>query len=348
MPEYVSKWHISLSSLQSANFYIDIKLCLNQFVHGLPNIAAFNTLWADLQNHVTAAGDRDFGAFVSLTETTLELDSIFRSILHTNQVHSHPPPQQSIPSSVPTTTPSVPAPAPPILSTPHSAAVPYSAKLCSNCGLRGHLAPTCFKAGGGMEGQRAEYKKDRNKVVAMLLADLDDSINSLDESELESNAPVTELFSESIVPNTLDDHIIIPNTANYSVSPESAFISQNDNIHRDLYPLCEPSEFLPCAFAGFFELEHTAYLSLGNRFNLCLDSGCTDHIITDSNLFQNYDTAGAVEIGTANCGSLSAKASGNVSFWVPFDGRLVIFTLKGCLHAPNAPLNLLLVGTLNA
>ena len=244
MPEYVSKWHISLSCLQSANFYIDIKLCLNQFVHGLPNIAAFNTLWADLQNHVTAAGDCDFGAFVSLTETTLELDSIFRSILHTNQVHSHPPPQQSIPSSVPTTTPSVPAPAPPILSTPHSAAVPYSAKLCSNCGRRGHLAPTCFKAGGGMEGQRAEYKKDRNKVVAMLLADLDDSINSLDESELESNAPVTELFSESIVPNTLDDHIIIPNTANYSVSPESAFISQNDNIHRDLYPLCEPSEFL--------------------------------------------------------------------------------------------------------
>ena len=64
-------------------------------------------------------------------------------------------------------TPSVPAPAPPILSTPHRAAVSYSAKLCSNCGHRGHLAPTCFEAGGGMEGQRAEYKKDRNKVIVM-------------------------------------------------------------------------------------------------------------------------------------------------------------------------------------
>ena len=87
-----------------------------------------------------------------ITETTLELDSIFRSILPTNRVHPHPPPQHSIPPSVPTTTPSAPAPIPPIPSTSHSA-VPYSAKLCSNCGRRGHLAPTCFEAGGSMEGQ---------------------------------------------------------------------------------------------------------------------------------------------------------------------------------------------------
>ena len=67
MLEYVSKWRIGLSCLQLANFYIDIILCLNQFVCGLPNIAAFNTLQAELPNHVIAAGDHDFGAFISLS-----------------------------------------------------------------------------------------------------------------------------------------------------------------------------------------------------------------------------------------------------------------------------------------
>ena len=79
MPEYVSKWRISLSCLQSANFYINIKLCLNQFFRGLPNIAAFNSLRADLPNRVTTAGDRDFGAFVSLTET---VTNFFLSSFH--------------------------------------------------------------------------------------------------------------------------------------------------------------------------------------------------------------------------------------------------------------------------
>jgi hypothetical protein len=78
-----------------------------------------------------------------------------------------------------------------------------------------------------------------------------------------------------------------------------------------------------------------------------LDSGCTDHIITDQQLFQTYDESGAVDIGTANCGLLSAKASGNVSFHVPYEDRFFVFTLCGCLHAPDAPLNLLSVGALN-
>ena len=56
-----------------------------------------------------------------------------------------------------------------------------------------------------------------------------------------------------------------------------------------------------------------------------------------------YDMSGAVEIGTANCGSLLAKASGDVSFHVPYEDRFVIFTLQ----APDAPINLLSVGALN-
>jgi hypothetical protein len=123
--------------------------------------------------------------------------------------------------------------------------------------------------------------------------------------------------------------------------------AQNDILHRDLYKLCEPLEPPSFAFHNTSKLDHTAYLSLGGRFNSCLDLGCMDHIITDCRLFQTYDTSGAVEIGTTNCGSLSAKASGDVSFRVPFQDRFIIFTLRGCLHAPDALLHLLSVSALN-
>jgi hypothetical protein len=221
-------------------------------------------------------------------------------------------------------------------------AIPYSSKLCSNCGRKGHLVPTCFEPGGGMEGRRADFKRDRNKVVAMLLADLDDSLAS---AETEPQTPPMASNIDSLPADTLDDHVLIPTMANLSVS--TTLLAQNDILHRDIYELCEPLKPPPFAFHNTSELNHTAYLSLGGRFNSCLDSGCTDHIITDRRLFQTYDTSGAVEIGTANCGSLSAKASGDVSFRVPFRDRFVIFTLRGCLHAPDAPLHLLSVGALN-
>ena len=195
-----------------------------------------------------------------------------------------------------------------------------------------------------MEGQRAEYKKDKTKVVVMLLATLDESFDSQDTGDL----PVVDYTllspSESLPPDTLDDHILVPTMANLAVS--SAILSQNENLHCDLYPMCDCDKFPHFIFTNSTEFDHTAYLSLGGRFNSCLDSGCMDHIITDRRLFQTYDTSGALEIGTANCGSLSAKASGDVSFRVPYEDRFLIFTLRACLHAPDAPINLLSVGAL--
>jgi len=58
-----------------------------------------------------------------------------------------------------------------------------------------------------------------------------------------------------------------------------------------------------------------------------------------------------VLIGTVNSGSLEALAGGNISFWVPYCNTLgqmghLLFTLRGCLYAPDAPINLISVGTL--
>ena len=80
-------------------------------------------------------------------------------------------------------------------------------------------------------------------------------------------------------------------------------------------------------------------------FNALLDSGCTHHIIRDQDLFYNY-VEKEISVGTANCGSLAALGTGDVDFRYLYGTRKVIFTLRGCLHAPSAPINLLSVGAL--
>ena len=59
--EYVSKWRTGLSRLQSARFPFSVKLSISQFIRNLPVLPAFNTLWAALPAHVSAAGDQDYG-----------------------------------------------------------------------------------------------------------------------------------------------------------------------------------------------------------------------------------------------------------------------------------------------
>jgi hypothetical protein len=327
--EYVSKWRTGISRLQLLKFPFSIKLSISQFVHGLPFAPAFNTLCANLPSHVLAANYQDYGAFVVVTETALELDMIFRSI---NQP-SHPsrhlsiPPSSSMPSSFPT---------PPVAKSISSVTTVPSATLptgtvgsrnvsnCSNCGHRGHTITTCFSPGGGMEGQRNVYKKDKGKVVAMLLASLDNAFGLSDNEPQISDDTLLEIHD----PPTPDNIHIIPHMAHLSVS-SSSIHECNENIKHDLYPMSDHPESL--AYASVADVNPTAFLSLGGQFNSCLDSGCTDHIIMDRKLFHTYDKAGAVDIGTTNCGSLSAIASGDVIFRLPFEGHFVLFTLCHCL-----------------
>jgi hypothetical protein len=86
-------------------------------------------------------------------------------------------------------------------------------------------------------------------------------------------------------------------------------------------------------------------LSMVNSFNALLDSGCTHHVVRDRTLFRDY-VEELISVGTANCGSLNALGRGDVEFRYPFGDRNVIFTLRGCLYAPTAPINFLSVGVL--
>ena len=146
--EFVSKWRVGISKLQSAHFVFNIKICISMFIRGLPHIPAFITLRADLPRRIAAVvHDRDCGAFNELTETVLELNTIFRQIPQLQA--SRPPRLPSVPVH--------PASLPVVQDS--SSLVPRKKQTCTNCKLRGfhgigHTDVTCFDPGGGMEGRR--------------------------------------------------------------------------------------------------------------------------------------------------------------------------------------------------
>ena len=88
-------------------------------------------------------------------------------------------------------------------------------------------------------------------------------------------------------------------------------------------------------------------LPMVHHFNTLLDSGCTRHVVRDRALFRDYaEMPESSSVGTATCGSLDALGHGDVEFRYPFGDRCIIFTLRGCLYAPAAPVNLLSVRVL--
>ena len=88
--------------LQSARYLYNVKICISLFVRALPSVPAFNSLRADLPRRIAAINDvHDYGAFISLTDSVLELDTIFRP---TSRSLSPRPPRPSLAPSLPTPT----------------------------------------------------------------------------------------------------------------------------------------------------------------------------------------------------------------------------------------------------
>jgi hypothetical protein len=212
---------------------------------------------------------------------------------------------------------------------------------CLNCGRSGHITVMCFQTGGGIEGQCREYQGNKTVTLAMFAEMMEDAY-------ILCNTPLPPDEIHSML-DTLDADLVTP-SAHLSVA---SFVVPNDKIKSDSYSLCDypttPMAFVSTSVADF---QSTAFLSLGGRYNSVLDSGCTDHIFHNCEYFQDYDVSKAVSIGTANSSSLEAHSGGNVCFSVPYIDKLgepanVVITLRDCLYAPNAPINLISVGSLN-
>ena len=190
-----------------------------------------------------------------------------------------------------------------------------------------------------MEGRREEYLNNRGQVHAMFVEYLENALDFPDHTpQPPSNSPPLS----PQLPPALDDECIIPPVANLCVP---TFVLNTD-VTFDLYNWRD-SPFRSHLHFAFptVDFKHSALVSLVALFNALLDSGCTHHIIRDCALFTNYIEK-EISVGTANCGSLEALGTGDVDFHYSYSDRFVIFTLKGCLHAPSAPTNLLSVGAL--
>ena len=337
--DYVSKWRTGISRLQSARFIYNVKLCINYFVRGLPLISAFTFIRATLSTRLEGTSELDLGLFIKLTEEVLELDTVFRSASQflgprsgRSTVQSSTPPSSS--TAVPTST-ADPA--------PHPAKQGLTCGNCKSRGLRctGHTDLTCFQPGGGMEGRREEYLSNKGRFHAMFVECLDNASLSLDPPH-PSDSPPPAL--SPTLPSTLDDDVILAPLANLCVPTFPA----NSDFDFSLYSSCAhvplPAPTSRLAFPAV-DFTTTALSSVMSLYNALLDSGCTHHIIRDRALFSTY-LASPVSVGTANCGTLQALGTGDVKFRYPYRDRHVLFTLRGCLYAPSAPIHLLSVGAL--
>ena len=200
---------------------------------------------------------------------------------------------------------------------------------CSNCHGRGHTVDTCFKAGGGLEGQCDKYQANRTHAQAHL-AHLDEAIANRQQVQaflvrmediLDGNDFVSTMTLPSLDIVVAPDPVPvvdIPDMTAFSVilfSSTDVFTPpMNDNLFFEAYPL-SLSKFSSVAFSVFTsnlssitdDLPIVLSASVFS-FNSVLDSGCTHYIIHDHVLFWSYDTTLATPVKTANCGFLQTLA----------------------------------------
>ena len=212
-------------------------------------------------------------------------------------------------------------------------------KNCKSCGLRGvrHIDTTCFQPGGDMEGCCDEYKLNKGHVHAMLAECLEHAFSLAEDDAV--IVPSLPSPSPTLLPAS-DSDTSLPSIANLCVNP---FLVNSDFL-EDTYIPCDLKPISPFAFTSTSP-QHIALLSLGDTFNALLDSGCTNHIVCDRSLFHSY-VPQEISVGTTNCGSLAALRTGDVKFRYSTGEKQVLFTLKGCLFTPTAPINLLSVSAL--
>jgi len=81
-----------------------------------------------------------------------------------------------------------------------------------------------------------------------------------------------------------------------------------------------------------------------NSWSTLLDSGATSHLIKSRDYFWVYNEEEARNVKTGNLGVLQTRANGTCVVRLTYNGVSTKVTLRNCLHAPHAFVNLLSVG----
>jgi len=118
---------------------------------------------------------------------------------------------------------------------------------------------------------------------------------------------------------------------------------------REWYHTCNQthltSDMLP--YLAFLHNTDSVILVLfATHYNAILNSGCMTHIVKYRAYFWTYHTSAVTTVSTANCGTLLTLARGEVCFRITAGGTQQTIYLRDCLYAPDVPINLLSVGSM--
>ncbi|KAF5374519.1 hypothetical protein D9615_009037 [Tricholomella constricta] len=306
---YVDAWRKAVLQVEGSHWDFSSFDKVQRFADGLPRTFEYEPLRVMIREGFNSNPPHGVISFHDASQAALNIELASRRL---SSVHPSAPRRSQASSS------SGPASSSANASTPSSTdppAVPPQATRprCSNCGAIGHVAGNCWEPGGGDVGGRDRYlaanpPRPRAHVAIAPDTPLDPIVEST-EPEIE---PATEPISAYAPPD-----------ASLPAVPDTA-------LYLDFANVTSP----------------VVLASLADRFNAILDSGCTVHIIRDRKYFWTYDTTLAVPVGTANCGTLTTLAKGEVRFRITIDGIEQIVSLQDCLHAPDVPINLLSVGSM--
>ena len=141
--EYVMRWRAGISQLCTACYPLSFRDVIETFLEHLPSSIPYQFLRLKTMDDIDNIDVDDISAFLQITDKVLDIDSTYRRF--------NPP---RVPSNIPRVNHVTPATAPPVIPSPRvipptsSSSAPHSSLTCSNCKRVGHLAATCFQAGG--------------------------------------------------------------------------------------------------------------------------------------------------------------------------------------------------------
>ncbi|KAF5381732.1 hypothetical protein D9615_005395 [Tricholomella constricta] len=150
---YVTAWQQAVMQTQSTRWPFSYYEQVQKFLDGLPFISAFDNLRASVRLDVERLEADRVLSFNYLASEVLKIEMDLRRLAVTHpQTARRPLPTASL---VTTSTPPVPSGS--STATSSSSSNPPDRPVCDNCGSLGHLAPNCWRPGGGDEGGKERY-----------------------------------------------------------------------------------------------------------------------------------------------------------------------------------------------
>ncbi|KAF5380167.1 hypothetical protein D9615_006100 [Tricholomella constricta] len=308
---YVDMWRKAVLQVEGSHWDFSSYEKVQRFADGLPRTYEYEPLRVLIREGFNTHPPHGVITFHDASQAALNVELASRRLSNT---HGTTPRRSQPSTSTSTSTPtSSQNPATTSATDPVVPTATATRPRCSNCGALGHVAGNCWEPGGGDVGGRDRYlaanpPRPRAHIAVASDPSLEPIVESV-ESEIESAPAPISVYSSS-----------------------------------------EPQPTPPSDTAFYLDFANAAspvvLASIADRFNAILDSGCTVHIIRDRKYFWSYDTSLAVPVGTANCGTLSTLAKGEVRFRILLDGQEQIICLRDCLHAPDVSINLISVGSL--